>query len=68
MKNIFTLNLVQKSKLQERRAEFKEGLKANDLPRIRAYFKDKELEADGKDDGEPEKDRTANKPGFYHES
>lgn len=42
MKNIFTLNLVQKAKLQERRADFKEGLKSNDLKEIRQYFKKKE--------------------------
>lgn len=39
MKNIFTLNLVQKRKLQERRADFKDGLKANDLANIRTWFK-----------------------------
>ena len=42
MRNLFTLNLVQKQKLQERRNDSSIKMVASDLEAIKSYFKKKE--------------------------
>lgn len=66
MRNLFTLNLVQKQKLQERRNDSSIKMIASDLAAIKSYFKKKE--ENPPDEEEDKKDRTQNKPGFYHAS
>ena len=61
MKNIFTLNAVQKIKQAERRKEVKHG----ELQKFKTYFKEKELEREEKFEEPKKKTRNDNKPYFY---
>lgn len=63
MKNIFTLNAVQKVKQAERRAATKPD--EQNLPAFKTYFKDKELEEENKVEEPKNKTRADNKPFFF---
>lgn len=70
MKNIFTLNAVQKVKQAERRAWDVDQKKDNSAPhdavqRFKTYFKDQEAERAGEQEPPKKKTRVDNKPYFY---